>query len=83
MKASADFEEVEPAQRRKFVEHQQQPMAPVLGVQFLGQTPADLVEHQADQRLGAADVGGRHDEVERGRPSRPRRDRRSASRSGA
>ena len=30
-------------------------------------TPADLVEDQAHQRLGAADVGWRHDEVKRNR----------------
>ena len=42
-------------------------MTPVLGMQVLRQPPADLVEHQADQRLGAADVGGRNDEIERRR----------------
>jgi hypothetical protein len=61
------LEEVEPAERRKLVEHQQQPMAPALGLQILGQAAADLVEDQADQRLGAVDVGRRHDEVERRR----------------
>jgi hypothetical protein len=30
-------------------------------------TPADLVEDRAHQRLGAADVGWRHDEVKRNR----------------
>ena len=43
-------------------------MPPPLALQILGQAAADLVEDQADQRLGAADVGGRHDEVERRRP---------------
>ena len=32
MKASADLEEVEPAERRKLVEHQQQATAPVVGL---------------------------------------------------
>ena len=36
-------------------------------MQVLGQSPADLVEDQADQRLGAIDVRRRHDEVECGR----------------
>ena len=35
----------------------------------LGQPAADLVEHQADQRLGAADVRGRNDQIERDRRS--------------
>ena len=42
-------------------------MTTVRRVQILGEAPADLVEDQADQRLGAADVGGRHDKVERRR----------------
>ena len=68
MKASADSKKSRRPERRELVEHQQQPVPPALGVQLLGQAPADLVEDQAHQRLGAADVGGRHDEVERGRP---------------
>ena len=59
------LEEVETAERRKLVEHEQQPMPAALRVQFLGEAPADLIEDQADQRLGPADVGRRHDEVER------------------
>ena len=44
-------------------------MPPAAGrFELLGQAPADLVEHKAHQRLGAADVGRRHDEVERHRP---------------
>ena len=78
-----DLEEVEPAERRELVEHQQQPMPAVLRVQILGQAPADLVEDQADQRLGPADVGGRHDEVERRRPLAVDQIARCASRSGA
>ncbi len=42
----------------------EQPMALGGGVQFLGQPPADLIEDQANERLGAVDVGWRHDEVE-------------------
>src|SRR3546814_6568590 len=36
-------------------------------MQMFGQPAADLVEHKTDQRLGAADVGGRHDQIERDR----------------
>ena len=43
-------------------------MAAALGVQILGQAPADLIEDQPDQRLGARNVGGRHHEIERRRP---------------
>jgi hypothetical protein len=61
------FEEIEAAQRRKFVEHQEQAPRPRAGIEILGEPPSDLVEDQADERLGAADVAGRHDEIERGR----------------
>ena len=63
------LEEIEAAQRRKFVEHQQQAMAPALRFQFFRQPSADLVKDQPNERLGAADVGGRHDEVEGRGPS--------------
>ncbi len=36
------------------------------GFQLLGQPSTDLVEDQPDERLGAADIGGRHHEVECG-----------------
>ena len=78
------FKEVEAAQRRKLVEHEQQPMAFARCGQFLGQPAADLVEDKAYERFGAVDVGGRHDEVEADRllasdkigdvPVAPRRD---------
>ena len=55
-------------------------------VQFLGQPPANLIEDQANERLGAVDVGRRHDKVEADRllaadkignaPVAPRRDAR-------
>src|SRR3546814_7759322 len=32
--------------------------------QLLGEAPADLIEDQADERLGPADVRRRHDEIE-------------------
>ncbi len=63
------FKEIEPAERRKLVQHQQQAMALAGGGQFLGQPPADLVEDQADERLGAVYVGWRHDQIERDRPA--------------
>ena len=43
---------------------EQQAMALARCRQFLGEPAADLVEDQADERLGAVDVGGRHDEIE-------------------
>src|SRR3546814_3509805 len=58
------FKEIEPPERRKFIEHQQQPMRTAFGVELLGQAPADLVEDQANERLGTADVGGRHHQIE-------------------
>ena len=61
------LKEIEPTERREFVEHEQDPMAPVLGVKVFGQPSADLVQHQSDQRLGAADVRRRHHEIERRR----------------
>ena len=79
MKASADSKKSSRPKRRKLVEHQQQPVPSSLCMQVLGQPAADLIEDQAHQRLGPADVGGRHDEVERA-AARPRRDRRCASR---
>ena len=39
-------------------------MPAIFGMQVFRQPPSDLVQHQADQRLGAADVGRRYDEIE-------------------
>jgi hypothetical protein len=39
-------------------------MSPNLRRQFLGQPPTNLVQHQADQWFGAADVRWRDNEVE-------------------
>ena len=61
------LEEVEATERGKLIEHKQQAVTVALRLQILGQPAADLIEDQADQRLGAVDVGGRHHEVERGR----------------
>ena len=67
------LEEVEPSERRKLVQHHQQ-LVPArtrtLLFEPLCQPAPDLVEHQPDERLGAADVGGRDDEVERNGPPR-------------
>ena len=49
------LEEVEASQRRKLVEHQKEAVTHLLGMKVLGQSPSDLVEQQAYQRLGAAD----------------------------
>ncbi|MNV14704.1 hypothetical protein D3C71_1054010 [compost metagenome] len=62
------LEEVQAAQRRKLVEHQQQLVAAgdaVGAVKRFGEPPPDLVEDQPDQRLGAADVRRRHHQVQR------------------
>ena len=40
-------------------------MPPALVLQLFGQAPPDLIQDQTHKRLGAADVGGRHDQVER------------------
>jgi len=61
------LEEVEPPKRRELVEHQQQTMPTSFRFELLGQTASDLVEHEAHQRLGARDVRGRHNEIERHR----------------
>src|SRR5690606_3409339 len=61
------LEKVEAAERRKFVEHEQETMASGLRLELFGQAAADLVEQQADQRLGPVDVTGWHDKVEGGR----------------
>jgi hypothetical protein len=40
-------------------------MAATIRLEFLGEAPADLVEDQADQRFGLADVGQRNHEIQR------------------
>ena len=67
----AGLEEVEASERRKLVEHHQQLVAarPATGlIEALGQPAPDLIEDEPDERLGAADVGGRNDKVQRDRP---------------
>src|SRR3546814_5152279 len=54
------LEEIESSERRKLVEHHQDAVATVLRMKVFGQSSADLVEHQADERLCARDVRGRH-----------------------
>src|SRR3546814_15816298 len=71
-KGEARLEEIQSAERWKLVKHHEQlvpgrGIGTVLGMQMFGQPAADLVEHKTDQRLGAADVGGRHDQIERDR----------------
>ena len=63
------FEEIETSECRKLVEHQQDAVPAVLCVQFLRQATADLVEDQTNQRFRPADVGGRHNEIQRRRPA--------------
>src|SRR5262249_61571385 len=43
-------------------------MPPTSGLELFGQSPSDLVEHEPHERLSTTDVGGRHNEVERGGP---------------
>ena len=59
------LEEVEPTQCWKLVEHEQQALPLALGLQIFGQSTANLVQQQADERLGARDVRRRDDEVKR------------------
>ncbi|AKM10253.1 hypothetical protein AB433_10195 [Croceicoccus naphthovorans] len=71
-KGEAGLEEVQATESGKLVEHHQKlvpgsRVRPILCLKMLGQSAADLVEHQANKRLGAADVRGRHDKVERDR----------------
>src|ERR1700674_5349580 len=40
-------------------------MPPALRMELFRKPPTDLIEDQPDQRLGATDVGWRHDKVER------------------
>src|SRR3546814_18910298 len=61
------LEEVEPAERGKLIQHQQYAMAVPLRGQLLGQPPPDLVEDEADERLGPRDVARRHDQIQRRR----------------
>src|SRR5690606_41919390 len=49
------LERIQTAERGKLVQHQQQPMPLAGGGQFLRQPPADLVEDQADERLGRSE----------------------------
>ncbi len=77
MKASADSKKSRRPSAGEFVEHEQHAMAAVLGVQLLGQAAANLVQHQPDQRFGAADIGGWYDQIEGGGPARRKPDPRS------
>jgi hypothetical protein len=52
------LEEIQPAQRREFVEHEQQAVPLALRVQIFGQAPPDLIEDQPDQWLGPANPTG-------------------------
>ncbi len=49
------FEEVEPPQRREFIEHHQELVTPlfvVSALQALGQPAPDLIQHKANKRFG-------------------------------
>lgn len=63
----AGLEEIKATERGKLIEHEQELVPPGLAAlpfKLLGKTATDLIEHQADERLGAADVRRRHDEIE-------------------
>ena len=66
-KGQGAFEEVEPPQSREFVEHEHDALSASFGSQLFGQAAPDLIEHQADERLGPADIGRRNDQIERHR----------------
>src|SRR6266851_668603 len=62
------FEEVQPPERWKFVEHHQELVAPTLSwitLEPLGEAPADLIEDETNQRLRARNVRWWDNEVER------------------
>lgn len=62
------LKEIQPPQRRKFVQHQKQLVLAALGgiaLQALGQASADLIEDQAHQGFGSGNIGRRNDEIER------------------
>ena len=65
MKGKADLNKLKPAKRWELVEHEQDAVLMALCVQFLRQAPADLVEYQSNKRFRPADVGRRHNEIER------------------
>ena len=62
------FEKVEPAQRWELVEHQEEPVSSTFCIQVFGQAAANLIENEAHQRLGPADVRRRDYKIERCRP---------------
>src|SRR3954451_14373052 len=68
-KCQRGFEEVEPSEGGKLVQHQEHPMPMLLSTEIFRQPSPDLVEYQPYQRLGSAYVGWRHDQVQRGRLS--------------
>src|SRR3546814_5492495 len=44
------LEEIQPSERRKFVEHQQQAPRSIARPEFFGETAPDLVEDEPDER---------------------------------
>jgi hypothetical protein len=58
------FEEIKPAERGEFVEHQQQSPALGLRLQIFRETPADLVEYETNERLGPRNIRWRHDQIQ-------------------
>jgi hypothetical protein len=65
MNAKLALKEIEPAEGRELVEHEQQLLTGSFRLEGFGEAPADLVEHEPHQRLGTCDVGRRHDKIER------------------
>ena len=67
MEANTVSKKVQTTQGGKLVKHHQQLMTMAfadLPFQTIGQTTADLVEDEANQRLGPGDIGKRNDQVE-------------------
>src|ERR1700730_8253948 len=61
------LEKFESTECREFVQHQQQLMAARLVLQLFGEAPANLIEDKPYERPGAADIGGRNNQIERHR----------------
>src|SRR5712672_2315283 len=62
------LKKVEAPESCELIKHQKEFLPPLIGIQTLGQSAPDLVEHEPHQGLGASDVGRWHHKVERDGP---------------
>ena len=65
-KGERAFKEIQSAERRKFIKHEQDALALSICMQIFSQSSANLIENETDERLGARNVRRRHDKVKRG-----------------